>query len=40
MANLGVEAPARRGAKSAHAGSMYAMSNEAWRDASAVEVVI
>ena len=33
---LGVEAPARRGARSAHTGRMYATSNEARRDASAV----
>ena len=34
---LGVEAPARQGARSAHAGSMQATSNAARRDASASE---
>ncbi len=38
-AALGVEAPARQGAKSAHTGRMQATSNAARRDASAARVV-
>jgi hypothetical protein len=40
MAILGVEAPVGQGAKSAHTGSMQAMSNEARRDASAGKMVM
>jgi hypothetical protein len=36
---VGVEAPARQGARSAHTGSMKATSNAARRDASAATVI-
>src|SRR4029077_12470384 len=39
VVELGVEAPARQGARSAHTGSMKATSNAARRDASAARSV-
>ena len=38
VVSLGIEVPARQGARSAHAGRMQATSNAAWRDASVVKV--